>query len=176
MLDWQSLLEALIFPISKVIIKAASWVPPHVIWSQWLDHPLIGEWLPNSLGYAGYKLTNARPAVFINENIPNVSKHALTVIYVYAGIHFLCCKSPNKLQEAGKKCKHLMENDRPRGNVIIFANTATSYLQTLLHRKVMLGWIPITVAAFVSYKKKYMELSALWFVFSKNNEIIGMLP
>lgn len=50
------------------------------------------------------------------------------------------------------------------------------YLQTLLHRKVMIGWIPITVATFVSYKKKETGLSELLSVFSKKQELIGVLP
>lgn len=93
--------RALIFPISKVIIKAASWVPPSVIWSQWRDQPLIGEWLLNSLSYVGY---NARPAIFINENIPNIPKHVITdYIYVYTGTPF----STNKLQEEGNNVNTL---------------------------------------------------------------------
>lgn len=44
--------------------------------------------MPNSLGYAAYKHANARPAVFINENNPNVPKHVLTVVYANTGIHF----------------------------------------------------------------------------------------
>lgn len=108
--------RALIFPISKVIIKAASWVPPSVIWSQWRDQPLIGEWLLNSLRFAGYK---ARPAIFINENIPNIPKHVITdFIYVYTGTPF----STNKLQEEGNNVNTLWTVINPE---VIFTNSAT---------------------------------------------------
>lgn len=72
--------------------------------------------MPNSLGYSGYKLANTRPAFFINENIPNVPKHALTVICVHVGIHFLCSKSTNKLQEAENNINILWKTITPPGN------------------------------------------------------------
>lgn len=74
MLDWQSLLEGFYFSNQQSNYKESLLGPPCVIWSQWLDHPLIAEWLLNSLGYAAYKLALSCPAVFINENFLNVPK------------------------------------------------------------------------------------------------------
>lgn len=125
LLDWQSLLEGSYFSNQQSNYKGILLGSPHVIWSQWLDHPLIGEWLLNSLGYAGYKLANACPAVFINGNIPNVPKHVLAVIYVYTGIHF----STNKLQEAGKNWKDLKENGKPRGNIFTNGDTQEGHVR-----------------------------------------------
>lgn len=86
-LDWQSLLEGSYFSNQQSNYKGSLLGSPHVIWSQWRDNPLIGEWLLNPQN-AGYKLANTRPAVFINENKPNAPKHVITGILAYIGVHF----------------------------------------------------------------------------------------
>lgn len=93
--------------------------PHHVIWSQWLDLPLIGEGLPNCLRYAGYKLTLLSSLMKTSQMLQNIFLQSFMSTQAF---NFCAEKHLTSYRREGNNVNN--ENDKLRGNLIIFTNTA----------------------------------------------------